>query len=134
MRKVIEQQLKHNDCGISAVKIIYNLHNLHITRKYIEDNKEQFFVYLDFNGETPYYNDSVKGCCINLIGEFLMLARSGFKQYDFEYTQTKINQLKLEGLTTSIVCLLNFLKTLLRVLVVLIQVRMEFAGKFPISL
>ena len=33
-----EQQLKHNDCGISAVKIIYNLHNIHINRNFIEEN------------------------------------------------------------------------------------------------
>lgn len=77
------------------------------SEKYVDESKEQFFVYFDFNGETPYYNDNVKGCCLNLIGEFLMLARSGFRQYDFEYTQNKIEQLKLEALTTSIVCLLN---------------------------
>lgn len=47
MRTIIEQQLKHNDCGISAVKIIYNLHNLHINRKYIEDN-----IYLTENGSS----------------------------------------------------------------------------------
>jgi ATP-binding cassette, subfamily B, bacterial HlyB/CyaB len=34
----IEQQLKQNDCGISAVKIIYNLYNIHINRSYIEEN------------------------------------------------------------------------------------------------
>jgi ATP-binding cassette, subfamily B, bacterial HlyB/CyaB len=34
----IEQQLKHNDCGISAVKIIYNLYSIHINRTYIEEN------------------------------------------------------------------------------------------------
>lgn len=77
------------------------------SEKYVDDNKEQFFSYLDFNGEAPYTNNNVKGCCLNLIGEFLMLARSGFKQYDFDYTQDKIEQLKLEALTTSIVCVLN---------------------------
>ncbi|WP_158861510.1 ABC transporter transmembrane domain-containing protein [Lunatibacter salilacus] len=38
MRSVNEQQLKHNDCGISAAKIIYNLHNIPVGREYIEDN------------------------------------------------------------------------------------------------
>ena len=47
MSKAIEQQLKHNDCGISAVKIIYNLHNLHVSRNYIEDN-----IYLTDNGSS----------------------------------------------------------------------------------
>ena len=47
MRKVIEQQLKHNDCGISAIKIIYNIHNLHISRKYIEEN-----IYLTNDGSS----------------------------------------------------------------------------------
>ncbi|MGV3641292.1 MAG: ABC transporter transmembrane domain-containing protein [Adhaeribacter sp.] len=33
-----EQQLKHNDCGISAVKIIYNLHHVHVNRHFIEEH------------------------------------------------------------------------------------------------
>jgi ATP-binding cassette, subfamily B, bacterial HlyB/CyaB len=43
----IEQQLKHNDCGISAVKIVYNLHNIHINRSYIEEN-----IYLTEDGSS----------------------------------------------------------------------------------
>jgi len=38
MRSVNEQQLKHNDCGISAAKIIYNIHNIPVGREYIEEN------------------------------------------------------------------------------------------------
>lgn len=45
--QIIEQQLKHNDCGISAVKIIYNLHNIHINRNYIEEN-----IYLNEHGSS----------------------------------------------------------------------------------
>ena len=45
MRTIIEQQLKHNDCGISAVKIIYNLHNIDVSRNFIEEN-----IYLTENG------------------------------------------------------------------------------------
>lgn len=47
MHKEIDQQLKHNDCGISAVKIIYNLHNIHVSRNYIEEN-----IYLNENGSS----------------------------------------------------------------------------------
>ena len=47
MSKILDQQLKHNDCGISAVKIIYNLHSLHINRKYIEEN-----IYLSESGSS----------------------------------------------------------------------------------
>ncbi len=47
MRTIIEQQLKHNDCGISAVKIIYNLHNLHVSKSYIEEN-----IFLNENGSS----------------------------------------------------------------------------------
>lgn len=47
MGKVIDQQLKHNDCGISAVKIIYNINNIHVNRKYIEEN-----IYLTDNGSS----------------------------------------------------------------------------------
>jgi hypothetical protein len=77
------------------------------TEKYVNDDKEQYFVYLDFNGEAPYNNDNVKGISLNIIGDFLMLARNGFKEYDFEYTRNKTEQLKFEALTASIVCLLN---------------------------
>ncbi|QMU30459.1 ABC transporter transmembrane domain-containing protein [Adhaeribacter radiodurans] len=47
MHSDIEQQLKHNDCGISAVKIIYNLHNIHINRNYLEEN-----IYVTENGSS----------------------------------------------------------------------------------
>ncbi len=38
MGKIIEQQLKHNDCGISAAKIIYNIHNIAVSRDFIAEN------------------------------------------------------------------------------------------------
>ncbi len=38
MSKIIEQQLKHNDCGISAAKIIYNIHNIAVNRNFINEN------------------------------------------------------------------------------------------------
>ena len=38
MAKIIEQQLKHNDCGISAAKIIYNIHNIAVNREFIVEN------------------------------------------------------------------------------------------------
>ncbi len=47
MHKNIEQQLKHNDCGVSAVKIVYNLHNIHVNRSYIEEN-----IFLNENGSS----------------------------------------------------------------------------------
>ncbi len=47
MRTTIEQQIKHNDCGITAVKIIYNLHNIHINRSFIEEN-----IFLTENGSS----------------------------------------------------------------------------------
>lgn len=77
------------------------------TEKYVDEGKDSVFNYLVFNGDEPYYNDNVKGCCLNIIGEFLMLARSGFKEYDFEYTKAKVQQFKFEALSSSIVCLLN---------------------------
>lgn len=42
-----EQQLKHNDCGLSAAKIIYNIHNINVTRQYLEEN-----IYLTENGSS----------------------------------------------------------------------------------
>lgn len=77
------------------------------SEKYVEENKEHFFSYLNLNGEEPYYNDSVKGCSLNIIGDFLMLVRSGFKDYQFEYTNNKIQQLKTEALIATIICIIN---------------------------
>lgn len=71
----------------------------------VVQDTQHFFSYLPFVDE--YVNNNVKGCCLNLVGDFLMLARTGFKQYEFEYTQKKVEELKGEALITSIVCLLN---------------------------
>ena len=38
MPKIIEQQLKQNDCGISAAKVIYNIHNIAVNREFITEN------------------------------------------------------------------------------------------------
>ena len=43
----IDQQLKHNDCGISAVKTIYNLFDMQVSRSYIEEN-----IHLDEQGSS----------------------------------------------------------------------------------
>lgn len=77
------------------------------TELYVENNKELPFVYLESNGEDPYYNDNVKGCTLNIVGDFLVLIRYGFKEYEFEYTRNKLSQLKADALVTSIVCILN---------------------------
>ena len=45
-----DQQLKYNDCGISAIKSIFNFYNINIDRDYIVSQ-----VALDSNG--AYLND-----------------------------------------------------------------------------
>ncbi|MSP70354.1 MAG: hypothetical protein EXR20_08785 [Bacteroidetes bacterium] len=75
------------------------------SEKYDEQDTQHFFNYLPFVDE--YDNNNVKGCCLNLIGDFLMLARTGFKEYEFDYTKKKVEELKYEALTSTIVCLLN---------------------------
>ena len=77
------------------------------TEQYVEKKKEHQFIYLPTNGEEPYYNDSVKGCCLNIMGDFLMLVRYGFKEYEFDYTRNKMFQLQHEALISTIVCILN---------------------------
>src|SRR5690606_35299228 len=52
-------------------------------------------------------NNNVKGCCLNLVGDFLMLERTGFKEYEFDYTKKKIEELEDEALVSTIVCILN---------------------------
>src|SRR5690349_10573274 len=47
MSRIVEQQLKHNDCGIAAAKTIYNLHQIPISRDYIADN-----IYLTESGSS----------------------------------------------------------------------------------
>lgn len=73
--------------------------------KYDEQDTQHFFSYLPFVDN--YDNKNIKGCCLNLIGDFLMLARSGFKAYEFDYTIKKIEELKKEALISTIVCLIN---------------------------
>jgi hypothetical protein len=73
--------------------------------KYDEQDTQHFFSYLPFADE--YDNNNVKGCCLNIIGDFLMLARTGFKEYEFDYTKRKIEELKDEALVSTIVCLIN---------------------------
>ena len=73
--------------------------------KYDEEGTQHFFSYFPFVDE--YDNNNVKGCCLNLIGDFLMLARTGFKEYGFDYTKKKVEELKGEALVSTIVCLLN---------------------------
>lgn len=38
MARITEQQLKHNDCGISSVKILYDLHGIPVDREFVADN------------------------------------------------------------------------------------------------
>jgi hypothetical protein len=75
------------------------------SEKYDEQDTQNFFSYLPFVDE--YDNKNVKGCCLNLIGDFLMLARTGLKEYEFDYTKKKVEELKGEALVSTIVCLLN---------------------------
>jgi hypothetical protein len=72
----------------------------------IEDEQSQlFFTYLPLTGE--YDNDNVKGCCLNIIGDFLRLAKNGFKEYTFDYTKKKFLELKYDALVSTIACVLN---------------------------
>lgn len=75
------------------------------SEKYDEQDTQHFFSYLPFVDQ--YDNNNVKGCCLNLVGDFLMLARTGFKEYEFDYTKKKGEELKGEALVSTIVCLLN---------------------------
>jgi hypothetical protein len=75
------------------------------SEKYDEHGTQHFFSYLPFADE--YDNKNVKGCCLNLVGDFVMLARTGFKEYEFDYTKKKVEELKGEALISTIVCLLN---------------------------
>jgi len=75
------------------------------TEKYVEHDQQHFFTYIPFTEN--YDNDNVKGCCLNIIGEFLLLVRLGYKEYEFEYTKLKVEQLGHDALINTIVCLLN---------------------------
>lgn len=87
----------------------------------IEDEQQQLsFTYLPVTGD--YENDNVKGCCLNIVGDFLRLSKNGFKEYTFDYTRKKFEQLQRDALISTIVCILNihwkedekpYLKTLL---------------------
>lgn len=72
----------------------------------IEDEQAQlFFTYLPLTGD--YDNENVKGCCLNIIGDFLRLAKNGFKEYSFDYTKKKFLELRYDALVSTIACILN---------------------------
>lgn len=73
--------------------------------KYDEQDKQHFFSYLPFADN--YDSDNVKGCCLNLVGDFLMLAKTGFKEYEFDYTKKKVEELKDDAFVNTVVCLVN---------------------------
>jgi len=87
----------------------------------IEEKQQQlFFTYLPLTGD--YENDNVKGCCLNIVGDFLRIAKNGFKEYTFDYTRKKFEQLQRDALISTIACIINvqwqederlYLKTLL---------------------
>lgn len=69
------------------------------------ENEQINFNYLPLSGD--YEVDNVKGFCLNIIGDFLRLARNGFKNYDFEYTNKKFKQLQSDAFVNTLVCILN---------------------------
>ena len=75
------------------------------SKKYDEHEIQHFFSYLPFIGS--YDNDNVKGCCLNLIGDFLMLIRNGFRDYEYSFMKRKLEQLKDDALVNTIVSILN---------------------------
>ncbi|MBE7170790.1 MAG: ATP-binding cassette domain-containing protein [Williamsia sp.] len=87
MRTATEQQLKHNDCGITAVKTIYNLCNIPVSRTYLEEN-----IYLDENGSS-----------LSQIKEFLER-----EQFTTRYQLLDANSLKADShqLKNSLPCIM----------------------------
>ncbi|NLO70911.1 MAG: hypothetical protein GX102_08260 [Porphyromonadaceae bacterium] len=90
------------------------------SEKIEEEQQQLFFTYLPVTGD--YENDNVKGCCLNIVGDFLRLSKNGFKEYTFDYTRKKFEQLQRDALISTIVCISNiywkedekpYLKTLL---------------------
>lgn len=75
------------------------------SEKIEEEQHQLFFTYLPATGN--YDNDNVKGCCLNIIGDFLRLAKNGFKEYTFDYTKSKFLQLQHDALISTIVCIIN---------------------------
>ena len=53
----------------------------------------------------PYNRDCyrVKGCCLNIVGDFLKIAKNGFKEYTFDYTRKKFEQLQRDALISTII-------------------------------
>jgi hypothetical protein len=75
--------------------------------KYDENNQQLVFNYLPHSADYIFNNDNVKGCGLNIIGDFLMLSKNGLKNYEFEYTRKKIDLLKSDAAISTIICLLN---------------------------
>lgn len=73
---------------------------------YPEGSELKTFGYLPF-GNQDYENNSVKGCVLNIVGDFLMLGKNGFRTYEPDYTNVKVNEMKKEALIKTILCITN---------------------------
>lgn len=63
------------------------------------------FNYLPYGG--GYELDNVKGCCLNIVGDFLRLSKNGFKEYSFDYTIKKLEKTKYEALVSTLTLILH---------------------------
>lgn len=75
------------------------------SEKIEEQQKQHYFPYLPITGN--YENNNVKGCCLNIVGDFLRLVKNGFKEYSFDYTKKKFVHLRHDALISTITCIIN---------------------------
>jgi len=74
---------------------------------YTESGTLCYFDFIPNKKDSDYLNNDVKGYILNIIGVFQYLALQGFKEYEFEYTKQKMEQLKQEAIVLSVFIINN---------------------------
>ncbi len=75
--------------------------------RYTENTEQHYIDFLPYSINSNYKNEDIKGCLLNIIGDFQYLALKGFKEYEFDYTKQRLEHLKTEALVLSIFLIAN---------------------------
>lgn len=92
--------------NISNLLVGLSLIQLYYGKKFIDERLQKSEFYLK-EGRYDSHNNDVKGFLIQTLGKFLLLSTSGFKSYDYEILNNKINELRKQFCIKAILAILN---------------------------
>lgn len=90
---------------VIALELIYEYGGK--VESYTEEKEIHYIRFLPNSINSNYKFDDVKGYLINIVGAFQYLALKGFKKYEFDYTNQKLEHLKKDALVLSLFLVFN---------------------------